>query len=61
MKKIIAEIIFSVKYEMKPENYPKESTPKECLSIDISNVRNNPEMLILDDNLQIKGRIIEGY
>ena len=59
MKKIKAEIIAAISYEINPEFYPEGSTPDECLKIDVDNFKESPEDILLFNNILVSGRIIE--
>ena len=57
------EILYTVTYEIDSESCPAGCTPEECLEIDLTRFRDDPESLFVQDlgdaKEDIKGRIID--
>ena len=61
MAKFKAEIKLTITYEGNPKLYPKGNTPEDCLRMDLAKFRDNPEYLLGEGEVQVKGRIIDVY
>ena len=58
MKKYKVEMTFTFTYEMDPKNFPKGSSPEDCLAMDIGKFKAAPELAMEYDDIKVKGRVI---
>ena len=61
MTKARIKIEVVIDYEMRPSNYPPNSTPKEMLDIDLAGANEDPFIMMDSDNVEwnISGEILK--